>query len=74
MVGPSITDDERRVASRRLKAGFVGLVGASAGLAALAGDATPAQLLVAVVVGLLAGAALLRYLVYVGREWRKSFR
>ncbi|WP_251330540.1 hypothetical protein [Haloplanus pelagicus] len=74
MVGPSITDDERQVASRRLKLGFVSLVGVSGGLTALAADATPIQSLLAVTVGLLVGWALLRYLASVGNEWKASRR
>jgi hypothetical protein len=72
MVGPSFTDERRRVASRRLKLGFVALVGVSAGFVGFAADATPGQALLAVVVGLFVGWVLLRYLVSVGREWRTS--
>jgi len=74
MVGPSLSDEDRRVASRRLKLGFVGLVGCSGGLVALAADATPVQALAAVLVGLLVGGALVAYLRWVGREWRTSHR
>jgi hypothetical protein len=74
MVGPSFTDDERRVASRRLKLGFVALVGVSGGLVALAADATPLQGLVGVGAGLVVGWLLLRYLASVGREWKASRR
>ncbi|WP_251343363.1 hypothetical protein [Haloplanus halophilus] len=72
MVGPSLSDDERRVASRRLELGFVALVGVSGGLVALAADATAVQGLLAVAAGFLVGWLLLRYLVSVGREWRAS--
>jgi purine-cytosine permease-like protein len=74
MVGPSLSEEDRAVASRRLKLGFVVLVGCSGGLVALAAGATPSQALVAVVVGLLAGGALLAYLGYVGRQWRAKRR
>lgn len=47
----------------RLKAVIVALVGASAGLVALSGGGSPVQIAVAVVAGLLVGAALLAYLV-----------
>ena len=70
MVGPSLSEENRRVASRRLKLGFVGLVGVSAGLVALAGGATATQALVALAGGLVVGGALLWYLVSVGAEWR----
>ncbi|WP_338739661.1 hypothetical protein [Haloplanus salilacus] len=72
MVGPSLSEEKRRVASRRLKLGFVGLVGASAGLVALAGGATTVQVLVALAVGLAVGGVLLWYLVSVGAEWRRT--
>jgi ammonia channel protein AmtB len=72
MVGPSLSDDDRRIASRRLRLGFVALVGCSGGLVALAAGATPVQALAAVVVGLLVGWALLAYLRHVGREWRTN--
>jgi len=72
MVGPSLSDEKRRVASRRLKLGFVALVGVSAGLVALAGGATTAQALVALASGLAVGTALLWYLASVGAEWRRA--
>ena len=74
MVGPSLTTDQRREASRRLKLGFVALVGVSAAFVSLAADATPVQALVDVAAGLLVGWGLLRYLSSVGREWRRSKR
>lgn len=63
MVGPSMSEEDRRVASFRLKAGFVLLVGASGGLVALQVDPTLPQLAGAVVGGLLVGYLLVRYLV-----------
>jgi hypothetical protein len=74
MVGPSLSDDDRRVASKRLRLGFVALVGCSGGLVALAAGATPTASLAAVLVGLLVGGALVVYLRRVGREWRRSHR
>jgi len=74
MVGPSLTEADRAVASRRLRYGFVILVGCSGGLAALAADATVVQALGAVLAGLLVGGALLAYLGYVGRQWREKRR
>jgi len=74
MVGPSLTDTERQVASQRLKLGFVALVGVSGGFVALAAGATPVQGLVGVGAGLVVGWLLLRYLASVGREWKASRR
>jgi len=74
MVGPSLSDDDRQIASRRLRLGFVALVGCSGGLVALAAGATPVQALAAALVGLLLGGVLLAYLRRVGREWRTSHR
>lgn len=62
MVGSSITDEERSVASARLKAGFVLLVGVSGGLVSLQGDPTPVQALGATVGGLLVGYLLMLFL------------
>jgi purine-cytosine permease-like protein len=72
MVGPSLSDEDRAVASRRLRYGFVVLVGCSGGLVALSAGATPVQALVAVVVGLLVGGSLMAYLDRVGRQWRRN--
>jgi ammonia channel protein AmtB len=74
MVGPSLSEEKRRVASRRLKLGFVALVGVSTGLVAVAGGATTVQVLVALAGGLAVGAALLWYLASVGAEWQASRR
>ena len=62
MVGPP-SEAERRSSMNRLKAAIVVLVGASAGLVTLSGGGSPVQIAVAVVAGLLVGAALLAYLV-----------
>jgi hypothetical protein len=62
MVGPSLTDEERHAANGRLRFGFVLLVGVSAGLVALQVDPTPAQIVGAVVAGLVVGWALLYWL------------
>jgi hypothetical protein len=72
MVGPSLSEEKRRVASRRLKLGFVGLVGVSSGLVALAGGATTIQALATLGVGLVVGGLLLRYLVSIGAEWQRT--
>ncbi|GAB3322641.1 hypothetical protein EI982_01900 [Haloplanus rallus] len=74
MVGPSLSEDDRRAASRRLKLGFVALVGVSGGFVALAAGATPVQGLLATLGGLLVGGLLLGYLGRVGRDWRSARR
>ncbi|ADJ15214.1 hypothetical protein [Halalkalicoccus jeotgali] len=61
MVGP-MTDDERRAGSQRLYAGFVVLVGASAGVMALSGGATLVQATLVAGAGVLLGGALLWWL------------
>jgi lysozyme family protein len=70
MVGPSITDDERRVANNRLQIGFVVLVGLSGGLVALQTGASGLQIGGAVVAGLAVGVVLLLWL----RRWSAQFR
>lgn len=60
MVGP-VSNDERESFTRRLKVGFVVLVGVSAGLITLQGDTGPVVLVGAVVGGLVAGALLTRF-------------
>jgi uncharacterized membrane protein (DUF485 family) len=69
MVGPSLTDDERRLANNRLKLGFVLLVGFSSGLVALQAGGTTVQLAVAVVGGLILGVVLLYFVVRAAREF-----
>jgi hypothetical protein len=61
MVGP-IPDDERRSGHRRLQAGFVALVGVSAGLISLQASPTALQFLGAVLGGTVLGVALVVYL------------
>ncbi|WP_313695831.1 hypothetical protein [Halorarum halobium] len=68
MVGPSMTEEDRRLASRRLKGGFVLLVGASAALVSLQADASLVQTAVAVVVALVVGVALLWFVLRLLRE------
>lgn len=68
MVGPSLTDEDRRVASRRLKVGFVLLVAVSAALVSYQAGASPTQTAVAVGVALLAGVALLWFVLRLLRE------
>nr|WP_152043376.1 hypothetical protein [Salinigranum salinum] len=70
MVGPSITDDERRVANLRLQIGFVVLVGLSGGLVALQVGASTPQVGLAVVGALVLGGLLLLWL----RRWSAEFR
>jgi len=62
MVGPSMTDAERDVASRRLKIGFVALVAVSGGLIAIQAGGSLPIVAAGVVGGLVLGAALLWFL------------
>lgn len=66
MVGP-MSDEERHAGSQRLYAGFVLLVGVSAGLMALSGGATLLQTMIVLLGGLAIGACLLWYLLRIGR-------
>ena len=70
MVGPSTTDDERRTAALRFKAGFVLLVGLSGGLVAASVGATTTQIAVIVAGGLMVGAALMWWLLRSYRQIR----
>ena len=70
MVGPSATDDERRTAALRFKAGFVLLVGLSGGLVAASVGATMTQIAVAGAGGLVVGAALMWWLLRSYRQIR----
>lgn len=63
MVGPSLSTEEKQVASLRLKAAIVGLVGASAGLMALQVRASLVQTTLFVAGGLILGVLLVAYLV-----------
>ena len=68
MVGPSLTEEDRRVASRRLKAGFVLLVGASAGLVSYQAGASLREGAIVVGAALAVGAALLWFVIRLLRE------
>ncbi|RLM57331.1 hypothetical protein DVK02_06030 [Halobellus sp. Atlit-31R] len=63
MVGPSMTDDERDVASRRLKIGFVGLVAVSGALTAMQAGGSIVIVAAGFVGGLALGALLLWFLI-----------
>jgi predicted lysophospholipase L1 biosynthesis ABC-type transport system permease subunit len=62
VVGPSLTDSERDIASRRLKLSFVGLVAASGGLIALQAGGSLVIIAAGIVSGLVLGAVLLWFL------------
>jgi F0F1-type ATP synthase assembly protein I len=62
MVGPSITDEEKERKRKRLMAGFVFLVGGSAGMIAVQGGADPVSVAAVTVGGLLLGVVLVYYL------------
>jgi hypothetical protein len=66
MVGP-MSEEERTAGMRRLKAGVVALVGVSGGLVAVYGDAGPLGIAVAVAAGLVVGALLTWYIVWILR-------
>ncbi|MFW5977975.1 MAG: hypothetical protein ACOCP2_01905, partial [Halohasta sp.] len=68
MVGSSLTDEEKTVANRRLKIGFVLLVAGSMALMSLRIDPTPAQLAAAFGVGLVVGLTLLWFVLRNLRE------
>ena len=68
MVGPSSSEAERDRSRRRLVAGFVALVGVSAGLVALQADPSPVELTGAVALGALIGAVLVRYVLRLAAE------
>lgn len=69
MVGPSITEEERKATNTRLKLGLVLLIGASGGLVSLQVDPTPVQIAMAVGASLLVGAALTWFVVRTLREF-----
>ena len=69
MVGPSMTDSERDLASRRLKAGFVALVAASGGLISIQAGGSIEVVVAGVVSGLVLGAVLLWFLL----RWWSEF-
>lgn len=70
MVGPSTTDEERRVANLQLKAGFVVLVAVSGALVAVQGEGTPAQVGGAALGGGVVGVLLVRFLARMGRQYQ----
>jgi hypothetical protein len=62
MVGPSISDEERERKRKRLMAGFVFLVGGSAGMIAVQGGADLPSVAAVTISGLLLGVILVYYL------------
>lgn len=69
MVGPSISKAERDATNRRLKIGMVLLIGLSGGLVSLQVDPTPMQVVAAVAVSLVIGAALTWFVVRTLKEF-----
>lgn len=69
MVGPT-SREERLTASRRLKIGFVCLVGISSGLITLQGDPTILVFALAVLLGLVVGVVLVALAFPRGLEFR----
>lgn len=72
MVGPSTTAAERRAASLRLQAGFVGLVALSGGLTAAYAGGTPTFVAAGLGGGLAVGLVLRWFLLRWGREFRPA--
>lgn len=62
MVGPSLSEEAQDRSRTRLKAGFVLLVGVSAGMIAVQGGASLPAVLGVVVAGLVLGVVLIAYL------------
>jgi hypothetical protein len=62
MVGPSLSEAERDERRRAVKTGFVLLVGFSAGLVALSGEASLEIVVASIVGGLAVGFGLVWYL------------
>lgn len=62
MVGPSISEEKRERSRTRLKAGFVLLVGVSAGMIAVQGNASLPSVLAVVAAGVGLGVLLVYYL------------
>jgi|GEM_PF-1310378 hypothetical protein len=74
MVGPSLSESEYATGMSKVQLSVVGLVAASAALVALYGDAPPAVVAIAAVVGALLGYGMWRYLVWSYREQTASDR
>ena len=74
MVGSSLTADEKELANRRLKVGFVLLVAGSTALMSLRIDPTPIQLAAAFVGGLGVGIVLLWFVLRNLQEFRATMR
>ena len=74
MVGSILTADEKTVANRRLKVGFVLLVAGSTALMSLRIDPTPIQLAAAFVGGLGVGIVLLWFVLRNLQEFRSTMR
>lgn len=70
MVGPSDSEDERRSATLRFRAGFVILVGLSGGLVASSMGASVTEAAVVAAVGLAVGVVLMWWLVRSYRQIR----
>lgn len=74
MVGSSLTDDEKTLANRRLKVGFVLLVAGSMSLMSLSIGPTPLQLAAIFGVGIGVGLVLLWFVLHNLREYRQNLR
>ncbi|WP_396612266.1 hypothetical protein ACH9L7_02985 [Haloferax sp. S1W] len=74
MVGPSLSDDETRLANSRIKLGFIALISISSGLIAVTADATLVQAGIAALAGLVVGWLLTKYIAQWGREFTEVNR
>jgi len=72
MVGPSVTESDRRTFSLAVRAGFVGLLALSAALIAVNGDATPGETALVAAAG--GGFGLLLVLYFRWTDWRVGAR
>ncbi len=68
MVGPSMSEDDRRTGMNRLRYVFVGMVAASGAMVALQVEASMLYILGGLVGGAVAGALLWAYLVHAFRQ------
>jgi hypothetical protein len=71
MVGPSLSDEEQRIASQRFKIGFVLVVGISAAIIALQVEGSLVQVAVAAVAGTVLGWVLIVYLSHIVPSGRR---
>jgi hypothetical protein len=74
MVGSTLSDDDKAVANRRLRAGFVLLVAGSMALMSLSIGPTPLQVVTVFGVGIGVGLVLLWFVLRNLRAYRQNLR